>query len=99
MWQPKVVGTGFDFTIPTKPLEPFRDYVTMLSGLDANRPSGSQMLAGCMWLNPTAPFLHDTANLPQDNPLDPRIAAKNGQDPPPPSLAVANEEERGKAGC
>src|SRR5258708_20739505 len=38
MGQPKVVGTGFDFTIPTKPRAPFRDYVTRLSGFVANRP-------------------------------------------------------------
>jgi hypothetical protein len=32
-WQPKQIGRGFDFPYLIKPLEPMRDYVTMVSGL------------------------------------------------------------------
>src|SRR5512143_533192 len=32
-WQPKKVGRNFDFPYILQPLEPFRDYVTVVSGL------------------------------------------------------------------
>jgi len=32
-WVPDKVGTGFDFTPIMKPLEPFRDYTNILSGM------------------------------------------------------------------
>src|ERR1700722_13679239 len=41
MWGPKAIGSNSDSTTPTNPLEPFRDQVTLVGGLDANRPSGS----------------------------------------------------------
>src|SRR5688500_16841625 len=34
-WIPKTEGTGWDFPIIYKPLEPYREYVTILSGLHA----------------------------------------------------------------
>jgi hypothetical protein len=98
MWRPKVIGTDFEFTVPTKPFEPFRDQVTLVGGLDANRPSGSHMLASCMWLNSTPPYSHDTANFREDTTLDQRIAAKIGQDTPLPSLELAVEGEVMNAG-
>jgi len=33
-WTPTKIGTGFDFTAPLKPLEAYRDKVTVLSGLN-----------------------------------------------------------------
>jgi hypothetical protein len=98
MWQPEAAGTDFEFTVPTKPLEPFREYVTMLGGLDANRPSGSHMLASCMWLNSTAPFSHDTVTFREDTTIDQRIAANIGQDTPVSSLELAIEGEVMNAG-
>jgi len=32
-WQPKTVGRDFDFPFILQPLEPFRDYLTVISGL------------------------------------------------------------------
>ena len=32
-WQPKTVGRDFDFPYIIKPLEPYRDYITVVSGL------------------------------------------------------------------
>ena len=33
-WNPKTVGSNFEFTAPLKSLEPFRNHVTVLSGLN-----------------------------------------------------------------
>jgi hypothetical protein len=33
-WSPQQEGKNFDFSFITKPLEPFRDHVTLISGLD-----------------------------------------------------------------
>ena len=38
-WSPEKVGREFDFSVITKPLEPFRDYTTILSGLHSGRRS------------------------------------------------------------
>ena len=32
-WQPKQTGRGFEFPFILKPLEPFRDHITVISGL------------------------------------------------------------------
>jgi len=97
-WQPKGVGTDFEFSVPTQPLASLRENVVLLGGLDANRPSGSHMLASCMWLNSTAPFSHDTVTFREDTTIDQRIAAKIGQDTPLPSLELATEGEVMNAG-
>src|SRR5262249_61024232 len=38
-WTPKTAGAGFEFTPILKPLEPFRQFVTILSNLSAQLPN------------------------------------------------------------
>src|SRR5690554_6101690 len=33
-WVPKKVGPGFDMGVELKPIEPYKDYITVLSGYD-----------------------------------------------------------------
>jgi hypothetical protein len=39
-WTPKTEGTAFDFPTTLKPLEPFRDQIVLVSGLDNDRVHG-----------------------------------------------------------
>jgi len=56
-WQPRTVGRDFDFPYIIKPLEPFREYVTMISGL-RNKGGESSSPHGIIeetWLNCVSP--------------------------------------------
>ncbi len=56
-WQPKQTGRGFEFPYIIEPLEPLREYVTMISGLrnkggESNNPHG---IIQETWLNAVSP--------------------------------------------
>jgi hypothetical protein len=56
-WQPKQTGRGFDFPFIIEPLEPLREYVTIVSGLrnkggESNNPHG---IIQETWLNAVSP--------------------------------------------
>jgi len=56
-WQPKQVGKNFEFPYILKPLEPFREYVTVVSGL-RNKGGESSSPHGIIeetWLNCVSP--------------------------------------------
>ena len=56
-WTPKATGRDFDFPFILQPLEPFRDYVTVVSGL-RNKGGESSSPHGIVeetWLNCVAP--------------------------------------------
>jgi hypothetical protein len=56
-WQPKTVGRDFDFPFILKPLEPFRDHVTVVTGL-RNKGGESSSPHGIIeetWLNCVSP--------------------------------------------
>jgi len=58
-WQPKQVGRGFEFPYIVKPLEPLREYVTVVSGL-RNKGGESASPHGIIeetWLNAVNPRL------------------------------------------
>ncbi len=56
-WTPAVEGTGFEFTPTLKALEPFRDRVTVISGLNVSRNSGASLhsRASTRWLTGVPP--------------------------------------------
>jgi hypothetical protein len=99
MWHPKGVGADFEFTTPIKPFEPFRDQITVISGLARQGQSGSHLMASAMWLNSTPPASHDTSNFRQDTTIDQRIATRIGQDTPFPSLELATEDMSAATGA
>ena len=56
-WQPKMTGRDFEFPFILKPLEPYRDYVTVVSGL-RNKGGESSSPHGIVeetWLNCVSP--------------------------------------------
>src|SRR4249920_599979 len=58
-WQPKVVGRNFDFQYIMKPLEPLREYVTVVSGLRNKAGEGGVPHGNVeeTWLNGVHPRL------------------------------------------
>jgi hypothetical protein len=92
-WTPKQTGRDFEFSTILKPLEPLRDYVTVVSGLrdkGAENSPGPHGTTEQSWLCCVTPRQRDpggTAGISAD-----QIAARHiGQDTPLPSLEVSTE--------
>ena len=91
-WQPTATGRDFEFSPILKPLEPFREYVTVVSGLRnkaGESPAPHAIIAGT-WLT----CVHPPAGMqaPHVGPSADQVAAKYiGQDTPLPSIELAGE--------
>ena len=91
-WTPGKEGKDFDFPNIVKPLEPFRKYVTIVSGLGnrAAESSAVHAITPGTWLSgvPPRPTHEPYAGVTID-----QIAAEHlGQDTPLPSLELTTEE-------
>jgi len=95
LWTPEKEGVGFDFKPIVKPLEPFRNQITIVSGMGnrAAESSAVHAITPGTWLSGTAPRIsHD----PFMGVTADQIAAKYlGQDTPLPSLELSTEEPYG----
>jgi len=95
LWTPEKEGVGFDFKRIVKPLEPFRNQITIVSGMGnrAAESSAVHAITPGTWLSGTAPRIsHD----PFMGVTADQIAAKYlGQDTPLPSLELSTEEPYG----
>jgi hypothetical protein len=98
-WSPAAAGSGFEFTPILKPLEPYRKYLTIVSGLE-NKPAISPAVHAIMpgtWLSCVHPR---ESNDPLGGVTVDQIAARHiGQDTPLPSLEVATESRGGGGTC
>lgn len=93
-WQPSVVGRNFEFSPTLKSLEPFRDRITVVSGLDLpiayeGDPSagGHHNRSSRCWITCVAP-----GTGPSPTSMDQVAADYIGQDTQLPSLELALEE-------
>ncbi len=93
-WVPTTVGRDFEFTPSLKSLEPYRDYVSVVSGLDLpiayqGDPSagGHHSRSAQCWLTCVAP-----GKGPSPTSIDQLAADFIGQDTQLPSLELALEE-------
>ena len=98
-WTPDVAGSAFELKPILKPLEPFRQQLTIVSGL-ANRPA---MLPPVHAIQPGT-WLSCVEPEPSQNPrggvtLDQMVADQLGQGMPFPSIEVATEARGGGSGC
>src|SRR6202166_966673 len=103
-WSPQQEGANFDFSFITKPLEPFRDRVTLITGLDmpeamaneeepgGDHARGAVLLSGTRpRRNAVSPYLGVT--------IDQLIAAKYGQDTILSSLQLGVEDTGNFGNC
>ena len=97
-WIPNKEGTGFDFPFIFKPLEPYRDRVTILSGLhsrSAEPPpgaTGADHWVAAAFLCANKPRKTAGADVYAGTTIDQIIAQKIGQDNLKPSMQLAVED-------
>ena len=95
-WTPKTVGPDFEFTQILKPIEKFRQHVTVVSELcdplDGHATTVSAWLSGAI---PKKTFAEDVYS---GETVDQVIARKIGQETPLPSLELATEDFTGYVG-
>jgi hypothetical protein len=97
-WQPKEVGTQFDFPQILKPLEPYQSYTTVVTGLrnkeaESSDPHG--IIAGT-WLSCVGPKDRDGKG-DRGMTADQLAARAIGQETPLPSIELAGESAGGVA--
>jgi Protein of unknown function (DUF1552) len=99
-WTPATEGAGFEFTPILKPIEPFRDYVNVVSGLGhkAADTTAVHSLSPTTWLSGVRPKATQGVDAYAGVTAD-QIAAKAiGQDTVLPSLELATEDHSGLIG-
>ena len=97
-WTPATVGSGFEFKPILKPLEPFQDSLTVVSGLA--RPVESYNHAGSVsaWLSGVAAKKTEAEDVRLGITFDQVVARHIGGDTPFRSLEVATEDFTGNVG-
>jgi len=98
-WTPEAVGSNFELQPILKPFEPFKDKLTIVSGL-GNKPAVSSAVHAITpgtWLSCAPPR---RSHAPFGGITADQVAAKYiGQDTALPSIEVATEEKGGSAAC
>ena len=99
-WTPATVGGGFEFTPILKPLEPFRDYVNVISGLGhkAADTTAVHSLSPTTWLSGVRPKATQGVDAFAGVTADQIAAQAIGQDNPLPSMELATEDHSGLIG-
>src|SRR5215204_5831026 len=99
-WTPAAVGGGFEFTPILKPLEPFRDYVNVVSGLGhrAADTTAVHSLSPTTWLSGVRPKATQGVDAYAGITADQVAAQAIGQDTVLPSMELATEDHSGLIG-
>jgi hypothetical protein len=97
-WTPTTTGQGFEFSPILKPIESFRDSVTVVSNLD--RPlQGTHAVSTGTWLTGIAPKRTEAEDFIAGTSLDQIIAQAIGRDTVFPSLEIGTEDLTGYVGA
>jgi Protein of unknown function (DUF1552) len=99
-WTPTAVGGGFEYTPILKPLEPFRDYVNVVSGLGhrAADTTAVHSLSPTTWLSGVRPKATQGVDAFAGITADQIAAQSIGLDNPLPSMELATEDHSGLIG-
>jgi Protein of unknown function (DUF1552) len=93
-WTPKGEGTSFELSPILSPLDPFRDRLTVVSGLShrqadaAGDGNGDHTRGTATWLNGTRPKFTQGADVQAGTTVDQVAAREIGNDTPLPSLEL-----------
>jgi hypothetical protein len=104
-WTPAAEGAGFEFTPTLKPLEPFRDRVLVLSGLEHHNGealgdgAGDHARAGATWLSGVHPKKTEGADIHNAITVDQILAKEIGSRTQLPSLELGLEDVRMVGSC
>jgi len=94
-WRPTTSGRDFDFSPILKPLEPFRDHLTVVSGLSHRQAEafsdggGDHSRASASWLSGVHPRQAEGADVRAAKTVDQLVADTLGKDTQLPSLELA----------
>ena len=91
-WTPTTVGEDFEFTSTLKPLERYRDQLTIVSNLMGADGVGQHTGAPAAWLTDTYPKKTQGADIEAGTSIDQIIAGQIGQDTVFPSMQLAIED-------
>jgi hypothetical protein len=99
-WTPATEGAGFEFTPILKPLEPFRDYVNVVSGLGhrAADTTAVHSLSPTTWLSGVRPKATQGVDAYAGVTADQIAAQAIGQETALPSMEIATEDHSGLIG-
>jgi hypothetical protein len=99
-WTPATEGANFEFTPILKPLEPFRDYVNVVSGLghQAADTTAVHSLSPTTWLSGVRPKATQGVDALAGITADQVAAQAIGQESLLPSLELATEDHSGLIG-
>jgi hypothetical protein len=95
-WTPAKTGSDFEFTPILKPLEPYRNAITIVSELC--NPLDGHAVSVAAWLSGSIPFRTIAENVRAGTTIDQVIAQKIGGDTPFASLELATEDFTGWIG-
>ncbi|MGH9349535.1 MAG: DUF1552 domain-containing protein, partial [Vicinamibacterales bacterium] len=108
LWSPAGVGRDFDLA-PTclSPLEPFRDYLTIVSHTDVRNAEafelpeigGDHFRSSAVFLTQSHPFQTQGSNVRAGTSLDQHYAQRFGQETPIPSMQLCIESVDQAGGC
>lgn len=95
-WTPATVGSDFEFTPILKPIEKFREHVTVVSELCD--PIDGHAVTVSAWLSGAEPKKTFAEDVYSGETVDQVIARRIGQETPLPSLELATEDFTGYIG-
>jgi hypothetical protein len=108
MWSPAVAGHDFDLS-PTSlsPLEPFRDYLTIISNTDVKNAEactapeigGDHFRSSAVFLTQSHPKQTQGSDVEVGTSLDQLYAARYGRETPIPSMQLCIENVDAAGGC
>ncbi len=106
-WSPAAVGTDFEFTPTLKSLEPYRDYLTIVSNTDLDNAAaatlseegGDHNRSTAVFLTAARPKLTEGSDVRAGVSLDQLYAQQHGQDTPIPSIQLCIENVDGTGAC
>ena len=97
-WTPATTGAGFEFSPILKPIESFRESITVVSNLD--RPlAGTHAVSSGTWLTGSAPKRTEAEDFLAGTSLDQVIATTIGGDTVFPSIEIGTEDLTGYVGA
>ena len=106
-WMPKKEGADFDFTMILKPLEPFRDYLTVVTQTDlraaeawsAAEEGADHFRSSAVFLTAAHPKQTEASDVYAGTSIDQIYAQRFGQDTPLPSLQLGIENVDSAGAC
>jgi hypothetical protein len=108
LWSPAAMGRDFDLSSSSlKPLEPFRDYLTIISNTDVRNAEafspreigGDHFRSSAVFLTQSHPKQTESSDVNVGTSLDQLYAQRFGQDTPIPSMQLCIENVDQAGGC